>query len=584
MTLNMAQMGSDGTIWTIDRATGFAQCCVGNGRWHANKSRQLKSISCVTAMGVWGIDTSGSACALKLTPPVQVDAGDIASVAGPAGPLWTVTNMTRTVAWKDSAGNTGTVPLPDGRLPAQIAATDPAQPGARPLWAVLINMGVHPPIFNNLFWTGSAWQDSGGPGLSCLAIGIDNSVWGYVARQFTGQAQPQNPGLYRFNDQGQWVVAINSPTGGFMRAYTVVAPYDIWAVDPNLKLYHWDGLSWTLQPDSSPSWIERGWDGSTFGLHIENRGTPQPLLRFDGLAQWVPTGLNMVDFVDNSFAIRDGGTMWWSWGEGLQSWSGLSWRTVADGVTFASISGARDALWATDVNNALYYLDGLRSWGRMPGEATQVSVGRGNLVWSIDPHGNAQRWTGSAWEAHGNPGVPLTSIAALTDGTVLATARVQAQGTVPPVTEGQVFAWDGTQWVATGMVADQIAGADMGHLAGITRGADGTRGDLVLGDPKATFLPEDQVANVIFAPPNPVFPGMLIILSWTAYPGAVTYDARINAAAGSIEATLTGTMLTYTLQQGDMFRNMGGWVHAIDHAGNILAQGSASYYCGGGGG
>lgn len=77
---------------------------------------------------------------------------------------------------------------------------------------------------------------------------------------------------------------------------------------------------------------------------------------------------------------------------------------------------------------------------------------------------------------------------------------------------------------------------------------------------------------------------MMMILSWTAYPGAVTYDARINAAAGSIEATLTGTMLTYTLQQGDMFRNMGGWVHAIDHAGNILAQGSASYYCGGGGG
>jgi len=72
MTLNMAQMGSDGTIWTIDQATGFAQCCVGNGRWHANKSRQLKSISCVAAMGVWGVDTSGNACALKLTPPAQV--------------------------------------------------------------------------------------------------------------------------------------------------------------------------------------------------------------------------------------------------------------------------------------------------------------------------------------------------------------------------------------------------------------------------------------------------------------------------------------------------------------------------------
>lgn len=507
MTLNMAQMGSDGTIWTIDQATGFAQCCVGNGRWHSNKSRSMKSISCTAAMGVWGVDTNGNACRLKLTAPAQAPAsGDVASIAGAAGPLWTVTNATRTVAWTDSAGNTGAIPLPNSRLPAQIAATDPAQPGAHQLWAVLVDMSVHPPVSNNLFWTGNGWQDSGGPGLSCLALGIDNSVWGYVAREFTSQSQPQSPGLYRFDDQGQWVVAISSPTGGFMRTYTVIAPYDIWAVDPSFRLYHWDGLSWTAQPADAPSFIERGWDGSTFGLHIESRGTPQPLLRFDGLAQWVPTGLNVVDFVNNSFAIRDGGTMWWSWGEGLQSWSGLSWNTIAEGIPFATISGARDALWATDANNALYQLDGLHSWQRMPGEATQVSVGRSNLVWSIDPKGNAQRWTGKAWEPHGNPGVPLTTIAALADGTVLATGRIPVPATDPPITEAQVFAWDGKQWTATGMVADQIAGADLGHLAGVNRGPDGTRGDLVLGDPEATFMPEDTVANVNFAPPNPCSP------------------------------------------------------------------------------
>jgi hypothetical protein len=71
-------------------------------------------------------------------------------------------------------------------------------------------------------------------------------------------------------------------------------------------------------------------------------------------------------------------------------------------------------------------------------------------------------------------------------------------------------------------------------------------------------------------------------LSWDAFPGAVSYDARINAAAGSFEATVTGTSISYTLRLGDIRANMGGWAHALDGSGNIIAQGSASYYCGNG--
>jgi hypothetical protein len=88
------------------------------------------------------------------------------------------------------------------------------------------------------------------------------------------------------------------------------------------------------------------------------------------------------------------------------------------------------------------------------------------------------------------------------------------------------------------------------------------------------------MTNVVFAPPNPVYPGTVMTLSWDAYPGAVAYEARINSAAKGYEVRVTDTSLSYTLVRGDMFSNMGGWVHALDGSGAIVAQGTASYYCG----
>ena len=61
-------------------------------------------------------------------------------------------------------------------------------------------------------------------------------------------------------------------------------------------------------------------------------------------------------------------------------------------------------------------------------------------------------------------------------------------------------------------------------------------------------------------------------LSWDAYPGAVAYEARINSAAKGYEVQVTGTSISYTLVRGDMFSNMGGWVHALDGSGAIVAR------------
>jgi hypothetical protein len=193
------------------------------------------------------------------------------------------------ITWTDASGKTGTIPYPSAPL-MSFAATDPAQ-GGHVLWGTTGDYTVQPPRFKTLFWDGSAWQDSGGPGFNALSIGVDNSVWGYV-----GNGQLLSPGLYRYNSQGQWVLAVKSPTGGLMQSYAVVDPYDIWAVDNNFKLSRWNGQRWTPQADGSPNWIATGWDGAVYGLNTLLVGAAQALQRFNGFAQWVPMPLTFTYF------------------------------------------------------------------------------------------------------------------------------------------------------------------------------------------------------------------------------------------------------------------------------------------------
>jgi hypothetical protein len=566
MILGMAQMGNDGTLWSIDKQAGVAQCYVGSGRWQANTNRQMKWISCASATQVWGVDAAGKACVLTPAPVGGSSAGAVTALGGRTGPIYVW--ATSAVTWSDSTGKSGTIPLPTGSV-MSLEATDPAQGGPYALWASITDYSANPPRTTIQFWNGTAWNDSGASGVNTVAVGLDNSVWSYM-----GNAQALGPGLYRYNAQGKWVLAVKSPTGGLMVSYTVLAAYDIWAVDINFALYHWNGQAWTKQPDGSPTAVWCGWDGAIYGVNTTLGGRAQPLQRFNGFGQWFTLPVTITTI--NDLLSRDGSGVWWMTGVsgGMQFWPGYVWQDM--GATLTTISGAVDGtVWGTDPNNAVLRFNG-KTWDTMPGQATQVSVGGANLVWSIDASGNAQRWTGSAWEAHGNPGAAISSIAALGDGTVLATAAVSQVG--------QVFNWDGKSWTATGETADQIAGTDQEHLAGVFRGVDGKGGFLVLGSPFPSKLSPETMQNVTFSPPNPVFYGTVMTLSWPAYPGAVNYDARINGAAGSFEATVTGTSISYTLKLRDIRDWMGGWVHALDGSGAIVAQGSASYYCGNGSG
>jgi hypothetical protein len=573
MVLSMAQMGNDGTLWSIDASAGLAQCYVGDGRWQANTNRKMKAVSCASAAQVWGVDANGKACVLT-SSPVQSSSTSAQrlAVGGPAGPLWVYAGS---ITWTDSAGKTGTVPAPSVEF-TSFAATDPAK-GGYALWGTTADYSPKPPKLSALFWDGSAWKDSGGPGFNAISIGLDNSVWGYFAG--TGAS---GPGLYSFNSQGQWALAVKLPAAAAapLQSFAVVQPYSIWAVDSNSKLYHWNGQVWMPQAAGSPTWIRCGADGAVYGRNTL-LGTQAGVLRFNGFAQWVPMPVTFSNLID--LASRNAGALWFShWADRLSvmgSWPGAVWQDMGSAV-LATISGAPDGtVWGTDGNNALLRFNGT-SWDTMPGQAKQVSVGSSTLVWSIDVNGNAQRWTGSAWEAHGNPGAALTSIAALGDGTVLGTATVTLNGVGQPTTMGEVFTWDGKTWTATGMLADQLAGTDAAHLAGVTRGPNGTGGDLVFYNPSPAPLVPDTMTNVGFAPPNPVYPGTVMTLSWDAYPGAVAYEARINSAAKGYEVQVTDTSISYTLVRGDMFSNMGGWVHALDGSGAIVAQGTASYYCG----
>jgi hypothetical protein len=568
MVLSMAQMGNDETLWSIDAKAGFAQWYAGQGRWQVNTNRKMKAVSCASAHQVWGIDVNGKACVL--TPsPVQssTTSAQRVAVGGATGLLWVYAGS---ITWTDSSGKTGTIPAPQFEF-TSFAATDPAK-GGYALWATTINGLPKPPKLATLFWDGSAWKDSGGPGFNEISVGRDNSVWGYLH-----DAQPPaTPGLYRFNSQGKWVLASTLPAGLLLQSFTALDAYDIWAMGDDAKPYRWNGQFWTQQDDGSPNWIRCGADGVVYGRNAA-AGSQAPLQRFNGFTQWVPMPVTFTNLVD--LASRDAGSLWFSHWENrlsvMGSWPGYVWQDMPGGAVLATISGAPDGtVWGTDANKALLRFNG-SAWDTMPGQATQISVGSANLVWSIDVNGNAQRWTGSGWEAHGNPGSALTSIAALGDGTVLGTAPVQIKvvGPYPPLTEGQVFLWDGTKWVATGFPADQFAGTDLGHLAGVISGS------LVVGNPVPSFVIGD-VQNVSFSPQTQVYPRTVMTLSWDAFPSAANYDARINGAGGSFEATVTGTSISYTLQRGDMFSFMGGWVHALDGAGNIVAQGSASFYCG----
>ena len=126
MVLSMAQMGNDGTLWSIDASAGLAQCYVGDGRWQANTNRKMKAVSCASAAQVWGVDANGKACVLT-SSPVQSSSTSAQrlAVGGPAGPLWVYAGS---ITWTDSAGKTGTVPAPSVEF-TSFAATDPAKGG-----------------------------------------------------------------------------------------------------------------------------------------------------------------------------------------------------------------------------------------------------------------------------------------------------------------------------------------------------------------------------------------------------------------------------------------------------------------------
>lgn len=572
MVLSMAQMGNDGTVWSIDAQTALAQCYVGSGRWQVNTSRGMKAVSCASAGQVWGIDAAGKACVLTSAPVQTLGDGAMLALGGRSGRLWVGgwTNIT----WTDRSGQTGVIPTPprpgDQNVGINcIAATDPAQ-GGYLLWATTTNWSASPPHSQALFWDGSAWRDSGAPGLNALSIGLDNSVWGYVSPQMNGA-------LYRFvaTPTARWVQALTPPASGHIYSYTVIDPNNIWAVDDTFALYHWDGGSWMRQGGGGPTSIQRGWDGALYGRYQLDPQHQQPVLLFNGFSGWVTAPLvpQTMTFGQYSQFVGRDSNAWWAAPAGVQYWPGPTWQDMA-GAVLRTISGAADgSVWGTDPNNALLRFNGT-SWDNMPGQAKQVSVARTDLVWSIDVNGNAQRWTGSAWEAHGNPGAPLTSIAALADGAVAATAPVQQRS---GLTKGMVFVWNGSQWVSTGAAADQIAGADSYHLAGVSGGA------LVIGIAAAPQTAPADVQNLGFAPPNPVLPGTVMTLSWAAFRGAVSYAVKIFSGDGSVgvDQTITATSVSYTLQRGDALHTIQGAVQALDSSGSVVAIGSVSYYCGG---
>lgn len=156
---------------------------------------------------------------------------------------------------------------------------------------------------------------------------------------------------------------------------------DIWVVDDNSPMHHWDGTTWTAfdVPSESPSNKLYAIWGSAPDNYWAGGEIPGGLLHWDG-TQWnfvpVPNPFPATDF--NNFAIYD---IWgssaddvWAVGEAgkVLHWKGAGWKvdylphyddTLAS-ETYYGISGSSsNEIWMVGTNLTMVYWDG-HVWSR----------------------------------------------------------------------------------------------------------------------------------------------------------------------------------------------------------------------------
>ncbi|HEX8218574.1 MAG TPA: S-layer homology domain-containing protein [Chloroflexia bacterium] len=282
------------------------------------------------------------------------------------------------------------------------------------VWAVgSANDGVNVSRLLIMHWNGTSWTrlpdlEGLGPqaGLGAVEVAAANDVW---AAGFDGTYETGLEALVLHWDGNQWSKVPlpklgDDVTESQLRAMTLIAPDDIWAVGSVAKdppyyggvghlILHWDGTAWNTVP--------------TTGLEPESSSwrDMMSLVAIDGTASndvWVVGYHN--DFVYNPGVTRDHVP-----GLFTAHWNGSVWTPVPGPPVDATSSGLLDVLalapddvWAVGMTRQLccyrktlvVHWDGV-SWSVVP----SFSEGSGGQLFGIDALPGGELWAAGAYTA-----------------------------------------------------------------------------------------------------------------------------------------------------------------------------------------
>ena len=209
------------------------------------------------------------------------------------------------------------------------------------------------------------------------------------------------------------------PGSANLRGFSAASPDDLWAVDSNGKIFHYNGSAWATSPT-------------------------------------VPHTMNAISALDATHVWAGGnsGTIWF--------YNGTSWTDQFPGGSsiYSVFALDRTHVWAAGLGGNVYFFNG-SSWApRNPGTGNRLNsicAIDANHAWTVGMSGTIFYWNGSTWTDQSLGGHTYWGVYALDTNYVWA------------VGEGSSLAfWDGYSWTPSNIGATVILKAvfalDVNHV------------------------------------------------------------------------------------------------------------------------
>ena len=221
--------------------------------------------------------------------------------------------------------------------------------------------------------------------------------------------------------------------GTILYDISVRAAGDVWAIDQEDALHHWQGSSWQQTWQGQPSTTRCVFAAP--GADVWVGGTDGLLLRGDGttMAPATDTPATPVAWARGSTGVAPN-HLWITTDSGVQVWDGTAWTTMpgTSGKAYTQIwASAVDDVWMVDNDFVLWRWDGstLHNMLSFPGFLTGSAA---NDVWA-----SYQHWDGTSWTVTGAGDSGYTQTAEWASGP----SDAWIVGS-----DGYIKHWDGTSW------------------------------------------------------------------------------------------------------------------------------------------